>query len=97
MATALELLRERRYEELWQRCCGFTDLDIQQYMNIQHSLLLEQINLVAAKRLATGFVDAASALFGVFRLAGATNVVDGRDVAIGHIAAARHGRPGLSP
>ena len=46
MALALELLRENRTEELWQKCCGFVDLNIEQFMNIQNQLLLEQIELL---------------------------------------------------
>jgi hypothetical protein len=41
-----ELLRQRRYEELWQMCCGFIDLSLEQFMAIQKRLLLEQIELL---------------------------------------------------
>jgi hypothetical protein len=62
VATALELLRERRYDELWQRCCGFTDLSLQQYMDIQRSLLLEQIGVLGrcelGRKLMKGFTPA---------------------------------------
>ena len=46
MATAAELLRQGRNEELWQMCCGFVDLTIEQFMAIQKRLLLEQIQLL---------------------------------------------------
>jgi len=46
MPTALELLREGRTTELWEKCCGFIDLNIEQFMTIQHQLLLEQIELL---------------------------------------------------
>jgi hypothetical protein len=46
MPRALELLRENKTDELWQRCCGFIDLDMEQFMTIQHQLLLEQIELL---------------------------------------------------
>lgn len=46
MASALELLREGRTEELWQKCCGFVDLSIDQFMTIQRRLLLGQIELL---------------------------------------------------
>jgi len=39
----LELLREGKHQELWQRYCGFIDLNIEQFMTIQNQLLLEQI------------------------------------------------------
>jgi len=41
-----ELLRQRRHEELWQMCCGFIDLNLDQLMAIQRRLLLEQIELL---------------------------------------------------
>jgi len=46
MPTALELLREGRTKELWDKCCGFVDLNIEQFMEIQNNLLLEQIQLL---------------------------------------------------
>ena len=42
----VELFRQGRYEELWQRCCGFIDLSLEEFMNIQRRLLLEQIGLL---------------------------------------------------
>jgi hypothetical protein len=41
-----ELLRQGRHEELWQLCCGFMDLSLEQFMAIQKRLLLEQIELL---------------------------------------------------
>jgi hypothetical protein len=41
-----ELLRQGRYEELWQMGCGFIDLSLEQFMAIQKRLLLEQIELL---------------------------------------------------
>jgi len=41
-----ELLRQGRYEELWQMGCGFIDLNLEQFMAIQERLLLEQIELL---------------------------------------------------
>ncbi|OGN95479.1 MAG: hypothetical protein A2Z77_07175 [Chloroflexi bacterium RBG_13_51_36] len=46
MARPVELLRQGRKEELWQMCCGFIDLSLQQFMVIQKRLLLEQIELL---------------------------------------------------
>ncbi len=44
MASVVQnLLSNNRDEELWQLCCGFLDLHLDQFMNIQRSLLLEQI------------------------------------------------------
>jgi len=46
MATVAELLRQGRSEELWQMCCGYTGLNIEQFMAIQKRLLLEQLELL---------------------------------------------------
>jgi len=40
-------LKTKRYDEIWQKYCGFLDLNINQYMDIQKRLLLEQIDLYA--------------------------------------------------
>jgi hypothetical protein len=47
-----ELLKKKKYEELWQLCCGFIDLDLEQFMAIQRNLLQEQIELL--KRCSLG-------------------------------------------
>ncbi|MCK5434027.1 MAG: GH3 auxin-responsive promoter family protein [Dehalococcoidales bacterium] len=47
MLKAIELLRQGRDEELWQMCCGFINLTLEQFMTIQKRLLLEQIELVS--------------------------------------------------
>jgi len=47
------MLREDKYfqslgeEELWQRYCGFFDLSLDEYMEIQGGLLMEEVELVA--------------------------------------------------
>lgn len=46
MPKAVDLLRQGRNEELWQMCCGFISLNIDQFMTIQKRLLLEQIELL---------------------------------------------------
>lgn len=46
MPTVKELLHSGRKEELWQMCCGFLDLSLDQFMVIQNRLLLEQIELL---------------------------------------------------
>ncbi|MCJ7743494.1 MAG: GH3 auxin-responsive promoter family protein, partial [Dehalococcoidales bacterium] len=46
MSKIQELLRQGRYEELWQMGCGFIDLSLEQFMAIQKRLLLEQIELL---------------------------------------------------
>jgi hypothetical protein len=46
MSRTLELLQQGRKEELWQKCCGFIDLSMEQFMSIQKRLLLEQIEML---------------------------------------------------
>jgi hypothetical protein len=51
MAKAIDLLRQGRNEELWQMCCGFLTLDLDQFMGIQKRLLMEQIDLLFGSSL----------------------------------------------
>ncbi|MFC1870357.1 GH3 auxin-responsive promoter family protein [Chloroflexota bacterium] len=46
MSSALDLLKQGRKQDLWQRCCGFIDLSLEEFMVIQKRLLLEQIELL---------------------------------------------------
>jgi hypothetical protein len=46
MTRPIDLMREGRKEELWQMCCGFLDLSLEQFMTIQKRLLQEQIKLL---------------------------------------------------
>ena len=46
MPKAVELLQQGRSEELWQMCCGYLRLSLEQFMTIQKRLLLEQIKLL---------------------------------------------------
>jgi hypothetical protein len=46
MATAAELLRQGRREEVWRQYCGFLDLSLDAFMGIQERLLMEQIDLL---------------------------------------------------
>jgi hypothetical protein len=47
MTTTRDLLRQGRTDEVWQKYCGFLDLSLKEFMEIQRSLLLEQIDLLA--------------------------------------------------
>ena len=51
MTTLLDLLRQGRKEELWQMCCGFIYLSLEQFMAIQKRLLLEEIKLLKNSEL----------------------------------------------
>lgn len=46
MSKLGELLQEGKYEELQQRCCGFIDLSLADFMAIQRRLLAEQLELL---------------------------------------------------
>jgi hypothetical protein len=46
MTRPIELLRQGRKDDLWQMCCGFLDLSLDQFMGIQKRLLREQIELL---------------------------------------------------
>lgn len=47
MATAAELLRQGRRDEVWKKYCGFLDLSLEEFMEIQKRLLMEQIDLLS--------------------------------------------------
>ena len=51
MSTEAEMIVQGKNDELWQRCCGFIDLSLQECMTIQRRLLLEQIGLLKKCRL----------------------------------------------
>ncbi len=51
MATATELLRQGRKDEVWRKYCGFLDLSLDEFMEIQERLLTEQLELVGRSEL----------------------------------------------
>lgn len=46
MTTLDELFKQGNHEELWRRCCGFIELALPDFMNIQTRLLKEQLTLL---------------------------------------------------
>ncbi|MFC1874083.1 GH3 auxin-responsive promoter family protein [Chloroflexota bacterium] len=46
MAEIIELLKQGNVDEAWQRCCGFIDLSMEEFMAIQRRLLSEQIGFL---------------------------------------------------
>jgi hypothetical protein len=46
MTRPIDLMRQGRKEELWQMCCGFLELSLEEFMTIQRRLLFEQIQLL---------------------------------------------------
>ena len=51
MTRPIDLLREGRKDELWQMCCGFMDLNLEQFMAIQRRLMAEQIEFLKESSL----------------------------------------------
>jgi hypothetical protein len=51
MSREAELIVQGKNQELWQRCCGFIDLSLKDFMGIQERLLLEQIELLRKCKL----------------------------------------------
>jgi len=51
MVTTLELLREGRREEIWDKYCGFIQFSMSDFMEIQKRLLMEQIKLLGGCEL----------------------------------------------
>ncbi len=51
MRREAELIAQGKNEELWQKCCSFTDLSLEDCMSIQRRLLLEQIALLKKCKL----------------------------------------------
>lgn len=47
----IDLLRAGKKEELWRMCCGFLDLNIEQYMVIQRRLMAEQLDYLKKSEL----------------------------------------------
>ena len=46
MTDLATLIKQGRKEEIWTKYCGFFDLTIQEFMEIQERLLMEQINVL---------------------------------------------------
>jgi hypothetical protein len=46
MSKIQDYLKQRKHEELWQMCCGFIDLSLEEFMDVQRRLLLEQIHFL---------------------------------------------------
>jgi hypothetical protein len=51
MPSLLELLQQGQDAQLWERCCGFYDLSLDQFMKLQEQILLEQIELLPYSEL----------------------------------------------
>jgi hypothetical protein len=56
MITKDELFRTGNQERIWQKYCGFLDLSLVEFMEIQEQLLMDQIELVYDSPLAKKFM-----------------------------------------
>jgi len=60
MNNVADLFTQGKYDQVWQRCCGFLDLSIADFMRIQKRLLLEQIGLLKRCELGQRVMDGAN-------------------------------------
>jgi len=60
MTVMGELLKQGKTDEVWQRCCGFIDLSLEDFMKIQKRLLLEQMELLKKCELGRYILNGAS-------------------------------------
>ena len=51
MANLCELLREGKTNEAWLKYCGFIELSLVEFMEIQERLLMEQLQLLSDSHL----------------------------------------------
>jgi len=51
MTETRDLIKQGRLEEVWQKHCGFLDLDVQEFLRVQESLLIEQLDLAGHSEL----------------------------------------------
>lgn len=56
MATAAELLSQGLRDEVWRKYCGFLDLKIDRFMEIQERLLMEQVDLLSKCEIGQHFL-----------------------------------------
>jgi hypothetical protein len=57
MNRTSELLKVGRTQEIWTKHCGFIDLSLEQFMDIQKRLLDEQIELLSNSKLGSDFLN----------------------------------------
>jgi hypothetical protein len=55
VSTATELLRQGRKSQMWNKYCGFLDLDMTGFMRVQERLLMEEIDLISKHEIGKHF------------------------------------------
>ncbi|MBI9045797.1 MAG: GH3 auxin-responsive promoter family protein [Anaerolineaceae bacterium] len=56
MPAAVDLLRKGKHQEIWMKYCGFLDLSLKEFMDIQERLLMEQMDLVRKSKIGKKFI-----------------------------------------
>ena len=56
MTSSFKLIEEGRKDELWNKHCGYVNLSMQEFMDIQNRLMLEQIQLLGASNIGKHFM-----------------------------------------
>ncbi|MFN2128112.1 MAG: GH3 auxin-responsive promoter family protein [Anaerolineales bacterium] len=56
MPTATELLKRGRKDQIWVKYCGFLDLEMDEFMEIQERLLMEQVALIHNSEIGKEFI-----------------------------------------
>jgi len=51
MTNLQRMLKHGEYNEIWDKYCGFLDLTLDDFMQIQERLLMEQIELLSKSEL----------------------------------------------
>jgi len=51
MKNLQQMLKNQEYEKIWDKYCGFLDLNIEEFMQIQERLLMEQLEMYSKSRL----------------------------------------------
>jgi hypothetical protein len=65
--TVIELLRQGRKDEIWTKYCGFLDLGLDEFTEIQERLLMEQIALLSESEIGRRFMEKAPTSVEEFR------------------------------
>ncbi len=60
MAEIIELIKQGNVDETWQRCCGFIDLRLEEFMGIQRRLLSEQLGFLKGCELGRRILNGAA-------------------------------------
>ncbi|MCJ7654030.1 MAG: hypothetical protein MUO97_01810 [Dehalococcoidia bacterium] len=68
MITKDELFKTGDKERIWQKYCGFLDLSLTEFMEIQEQLLMEQIDLVYDSPLATNSIYTIHSIYSIHSL-----------------------------